>query len=219
MPREKGVTLKIGQRGVIPGFPQALPIQGLLGGLMIGLAAAIMLLGLGRIAGVSGLAARATGLADTGAPRGVAMAFIIGLPLGALVVSIVSGGVVARFPASPLPLIIGGLLVGFGTRLGSGCTSGHGACGMSRLSRRSITATIVFMGTGFATVASLRAGGLLQTAQSLPWWQVCCLAQGWLYLEWLTLRGFRPFWICSASGTRPSPSSWAERWCRWQLRG
>jgi uncharacterized protein len=146
---------------MIPGFPQALPVQGLAGGLMIGLAAAIMLLGLGRIAGVSGLAARATGLADTGASRSVAMAFIIGLPLGALVVSLVSGGVTTHFPASPLPLIIGGLLVGFGTRLGSGCTSGHGVCGMSRLSRRSITATIVFMGAGFATVATLRTFNLI----------------------------------------------------------
>lgn len=128
---------------------------------MIGLAAAIMLLGLGRIAGVSGLAARATGLADTGAPRVVAGAFILGLPLGALIVSLFTGGVVTRFPDSPLPLIIGGLLVGFGTRLGSGCTSGHGVCGISRLSRRSIVATAVFMGAGFATVAAMRAGGVL----------------------------------------------------------
>jgi uncharacterized protein len=146
---------------MIDAFPNAMPVQGFVGGLMIGLAAAIMLLGLGRIAGVSGLAARATGLADTGAPRSVAIAFIVGLPLGALFVSLVTGGVATSFPASPLPLIIGGLLVGFGTRLGSGCTSGHGVCGMSRLSRRSITATIVFMGAGFATVAALRVGGVL----------------------------------------------------------
>lgn len=146
---------------MIDAFPNAMPVQGFVGGLMIGLAAAIMLLGLGRIAGVSGLAARATGLADTGAPRSVAIVFIVGLPLGALIVSLVTGGVATSFPASPLPLIIGGLLVGFGTRLGSGCTSGHGVCGMSRLSRRSITATIVFMGAGFATVAALRAGGVL----------------------------------------------------------
>lgn len=146
---------------MIPAFPHAMPAEGLLGGLMIGVAAAIMLLGLGRIAGVSGMAARATGLADTGAPRTVAIAFIIGLPLGAGLVSLLTGGVVANFPASPLPLVIGGLLVGFGTRLGSGCTSGHGVCGMSRLSRRSIMATAVFMASGFATVAALRAGGVL----------------------------------------------------------
>jgi uncharacterized protein len=138
-----------------------MPIEGFVGGLMIGVAAAIMLLGLGRIAGVSGLAARATGLADTGAPRSVAIAFIVGLPTGALIVSLLTGGVATSFPVSPWPLIIGGLLVGFGTRLGSGCTSGHGVCGMSRLSRRSIMATIMFMSAGFATVAALRAGGLL----------------------------------------------------------
>ena len=146
---------------MIPAFPHAMPVEGFVGGLMIGLAAAIMLLGLGRIAGVSGLAARATGLADTGAPRSVAVAFILGLPLGALIVSLLTGGVATHFPVSPLPLIIGGLLVGFGTRLGSGCTSGHGVCGMSRLSRRSIVATLVFMGAGFATVAAMRAGGIL----------------------------------------------------------
>lgn len=146
---------------MIAAFPNAMPIEGFVGGLMIGLAAAIMLLGLGRIAGVSGLAARATGLADSGAPRSVALAFVVGLPLGAMIVALLTGGVVTSFPASPLPLIIGGLLVGYGTRLGSGCTSGHGVCGMSRLSRRSITATLIFMAAGFATVAALRAGRLL----------------------------------------------------------
>jgi uncharacterized protein len=146
---------------MIAAFPNAMPIEGFLGGLLIGVAAAIMLLGLGRIAGVSGLAARASGIADTGAPRSVAIAFIIGLPLGALIVSLLAGGVTASFPASLWPLIIGGLLVGFGTRLGSGCTSGHGVCGMSRLSRRSIAATAMFMASGFATVAALRAGGVL----------------------------------------------------------
>jgi uncharacterized protein len=146
---------------VITAFPNAMPVEGFLGGLLIGVAAAIMLLGLGRIAGVSGLAARASGIADTGSPRGVALAFIVGLPLGALIISLVTGGVTTTFPLSPWPLIIGGLLVGFGTRLGSGCTSGHGVCGMSRLSRRSLAATAIFMASGFATVAALRAGGLL----------------------------------------------------------
>ncbi len=145
---------------MIPGFPDAMPVAGFGGGLLIGIAAAIMLLGLGRIAGVSGLAARATGIADMGAPRNVAFAFVIGLPLGAFLVAQVMGGVSTHFPASIWPLIIGGLFVGFGTRLGSGCTSGHGVCGMSRLSIRSITATVIFMGAGFATVAGLRAVGL-----------------------------------------------------------
>lgn len=143
----------------LPGFPQAMPLEGLIGGLLIGLAAAIMLLALGRIAGVSGMAARATGIADTGAPRGIAIAFVLGLPLGALAVSLALGGIVTRFPGSTLQLIVAGLLVGFGTRLGSGCTSGHGVCGLSRLSRRSIAATAIFMGSGFVTVATMRALG------------------------------------------------------------
>ncbi len=146
---------------MIPGFPHAMPVQGFAGGLLIGLAAAIMLLGLGRIAGVSGMAARATGLADTGAPRGIAIAFVLGLPLGALLVAQATGGVQATFPPTVWPLVIGGLLVGFGTRLGSGCTSGHGVCGLSRLSPRSAVATGLFMASGFATVGALRAGGLL----------------------------------------------------------
>ena len=132
-----------------------------MGGLLIGLAAAIMLLGLGRIAGVSGMAARATGIADTGAPRNVAIAFVVGLPLGALLIAQTVGAVNVSFPASIWPLIIGGLLVGYGTRLGSGCTSGHGVCGLSRLSPRSMVATGMFMASGFMTVGLLRAGGWL----------------------------------------------------------
>ena len=138
-----------------------MPVEGFAGGLLIGLAAAIMLLGLGRIAGVSGMAARATGISDIGAPRGIAIAFVIGLPLGALLIARLTGGVETSFPNSIWPLIIGGLLVGFGTRLGSGCTSGHGVCGLSRLSLRSMVATGMFMASGFVTVGVLRAGGWL----------------------------------------------------------
>jgi uncharacterized membrane protein YedE/YeeE len=146
---------------MIPAFPNAMPVEGFMGGLLIGLAAAIMLLGLGRIAGVSGLAARATGIADTGAPRNLAIAFVLGLPLGALLIAQTVGAVNVSFPASIWPLIIGGLLVGYGTRLGSGCTSGHGVCGLSRLSPRSMAATGMFMASGFVTVGLLRAGGWL----------------------------------------------------------
>jgi uncharacterized membrane protein YedE/YeeE len=146
---------------MIPAFPNAMPVEGFMGGLLIGLAAAIMLLGLGRIAGVSGMAARATGIADSGAPRNVAIAFVVGLPLGALLIAQTVGAVNVSFPASIWPLIIGGLLVGYGTRLGSGCTSGHGVCGLSRLSPRSMLATGMFMASGFVTVGLLRAGGLL----------------------------------------------------------
>ena len=146
---------------ILPGFPNAMPVEGFAGGLLIGFAAAIMLLGLGRIAGVSGMAARATGISDIGAPRGIAIAFVIGLPLGALIIARLTGGVETSFPNSIWPLIIGGLLVGFGTRLGSGCTSGHGVCGLSRLSLRSMVATGMFMASGFVTVGVLRAGGWL----------------------------------------------------------
>lgn len=145
----------------LPGFPDALPAAGLAGGLLIGLAAVIMLLGLGRIAGVSGMLARASGIADAGAPRAIARAFVIGLPVGALLVSLVSGGVEPRFTGSIPQLVIAGLLVGFGTRLGSGCTSGHGVCGLSRLSRRSMVATLTFMTSGFATVGLMRAFGFI----------------------------------------------------------
>ena len=146
---------------MIAAFPNAMPVEGFIGGLLIGLAAAIMLLGLGRIAGVSGMAARATGIADSGAPRNVAIAFVVGLPLGALLIAQTVGTVNVNFPASIWPLIIGGLLVGYGTRLGSGCTSGHGVCGLSRLSPRSMVATGMFMASGFVTVGILRAGGWL----------------------------------------------------------
>ncbi len=138
----------------------SMPLQRLIGGLMIGAASAIMLLGLGRIAGVSGLAARATGISGDGAPRPLSIAFVIGLPLGAAMVALLSGPVETRFDQGIVTLIIGGLLVGFGTRLGSGCTSGHGVCGVSRLSPRSLIATATFMFTGFATVAVMNAIGL-----------------------------------------------------------
>ena len=136
----------------------AMPGQGLIGGLIIGVAAAIMLLGAGRIAGVSGMAARAIGLGG-GAPRTLALEFIIGLPLGAALVAWAAGPILSRFPMSMATLAVAGLVVGIGTRLGSGCTSGHGVCGMSRLSRRSIVATFTFMATGFATVAIVNAVG------------------------------------------------------------
>lgn len=141
-------------------FPQAIPVQGFLGGLMIGVAAAIMLLGLGRIAGVSGMLARSLGIASSGIRRRVAAAFVIGLPLGAFVFQAIAGPVLARYPQSLLLLVIGGLIVGFGTRMGSGCTSGHGVCGVSRLSRRSLLATALFIGAGIATVAIMNYLGV-----------------------------------------------------------
>jgi len=121
---------------------------GLAGGLLIGSGSAIYLLGTGRIAGISGIAA--------GVLRGergmAAPGFLIGLVLGALVFALVSGPPsIGLTPSLPL-LTVAGLLVGFATQLGNGCTSGHGVCGLSRLSRRSLAATAVFMVTAAATV-------------------------------------------------------------------
>lgn len=143
----------------MPGFPQAMPLHGLIGGLMIGLAAALMLLANGRVAGCSGLFVRAIGLSADGAPRGIALAFAIGLPIGAAIV-LLTVGVEARFPASLGLLAVAGLIVGFGTRLGSGCTSGHGVVGMSRLSPRSLAATATFMGLGVAAATLMRLSGV-----------------------------------------------------------
>lgn len=139
----------------LPGFPEAAPLAGLVGGGLIGLAAALMLLGAGRIAGVSGIAARAFGLAESSLPRSGAWAFVIGLPLGALLVTRLVASEVPAF-AGPATLVVAGFIVGLGTRLGSGCTSGHGVCGLSRLSPRSLAATATFMAAGFATVFLLR---------------------------------------------------------------
>jgi len=144
---------------ILPGFPDAAPFAGLAGGVLIGLAAAIMLLGAGRIAGVSGIAARAFGLAESSLPRAGAWAFVIGLPLGALLVTSQTTAAAPAF-AGTIPLVIAGLIVGIGTRLGSGCTSGHGVCGMSRLSQRSLVAVATFMATGFVAVAAMNALGI-----------------------------------------------------------
>jgi uncharacterized membrane protein YedE/YeeE len=132
------------------------PIFALSGGVLIGTAAGLLLLLSGRIAGVSGMLARATGIADNGPTRGQAAAFVVGLPIGALLIA-----AFVRTPqtivTSSIPLlVIAGLLVGFGTRLGNGCTSGHGVCGMARLSPRSIAATATFMGAGILLVGVMR---------------------------------------------------------------
>lgn len=143
----------------LPGFPDAMPVAGLIGGALIGLAGAIMLLGLGRIAGVSGITARAAGIAGSGMDRTMAWAFILGLPMGVFITTLVQGDVELSFPGA-VPLAIAGVIVGFGTRMGGGCTSGHGVCGVSRFSTRSLLATITFMATGIATVAVMNALGL-----------------------------------------------------------
>lgn len=143
---------------MLPMFPDAQPVEGLIGGLLIGLAGAVMLLGNGRIAGVSGMAARTIGLTK-GTPWPIAALFTGGLIVGALVYMAVMGPIEAQFAPHMGWLIAGGLIVGFGSRLGSGCTSGHGVCGMSRLSPRSLVATATFIVTGMVTVAIVNALG------------------------------------------------------------
>ena len=132
------------------------PIVALAGGLLIGSAAALLLLLSGRIAGVSGMAAAATRIADGGPPWAQAASFVVGLPVGAwIVASFVRAPDIAVTSSVPL-LVAAGLLVGIGTRIGNGCTSGHGVCGIARLSPRSIAATLTFMASGIATVFVMR---------------------------------------------------------------
>jgi uncharacterized membrane protein YedE/YeeE len=146
---------------IIEAFPYAQPLHGLVGGIMIGLAAAMMLLGAGRIAGVSGITARATGLSGGDMSKSSAWAFLAGLPVGALVIAFATDWQPATFASWPV-LVVAGLIVGFGTRMGSGCTSGHGVCGVSRFSQRSILATFTFIASGIATVAFLALVGGIQ---------------------------------------------------------
>ena len=141
---------------IVPALAPLAPGFAIAGGLLIGLAAAAFLLLTGRIAGVSGMAATATRIGSGGAPWAMAAAFIIGLPLGAALIAALVRRPELGVTAS-LPLIIaGGLLVGFGTRLGNGCTSGHGVCGVARLSPRSIAATALFMAAGVTIVFIVR---------------------------------------------------------------
>lgn len=127
----------------------------LLGGIFIGLAASSLLLTTGRIAGISGIAG---GLLS--AARGDfawRLFFLLGLLCGGFLVRWLVPEAVRFEVSTPLPaLIAAGLLVGYGTRLGSGCTSGHGVCGIARLSPRSLVATLCFMTAGFATVFVVR---------------------------------------------------------------
>jgi uncharacterized membrane protein YedE/YeeE len=140
--------------------PGSIPAA-LIGGALIGLAAALMLALNGRVLGVSGLAG---GLIAAGTPdRRLRALFVGGLVAGGLVVgSALPQALPGAITSNHLLLAVAGLAVGFGTRLGGGCTSGHGVCGMARLSRRSLIATPVFMVVAMATVYVVRhvMGGL-----------------------------------------------------------
>lgn len=131
------------------------PLDGLLGGVLIG-AGAVMFMALnGRIAGISGILG---GLLDAG---GIEFSWRISFLAGLLAAPLFYGLIIGGLPkitieGGMMTMVLGGLFVGFGTRLGSGCTSGHGVCGMARLSPRSIAATLVFMLCGFATVFLMR---------------------------------------------------------------
>lgn len=126
------------------------PWTSLAGGLMLGLASALFILVNGRILGISGI------LGGLLAPRKGdviwRVAFILGLLAAPLVVAGLAGPWQVRIEAGWGTVVVAGLLVGIGTRYGAGCTSGHGVCGLSRLSPRSLVATLAFMGSGFLTV-------------------------------------------------------------------
>lgn len=127
-----------------------------LGGLIIGLASALLLLSQGRIAGISGISASAA----FGPREGWRLAFVAGLGVGGLVLlQSMPTAFAVPVDRSLFVLAAAGLLVGFGTQLGRGCTSGHGVCGLGRLSRRSALATGAFMLTGFATASLLHLMG------------------------------------------------------------
>lgn len=126
------------------------------GGLLIGLAAVMLMLGLGRIMGATGVLS-GTLFADSSAEFQWRVALIIGMVLAPGLIWLVTGAMpVMDIPVSPTMIAVGGLIVGFGASLGSGCTSGHGVCGLSRLSIRSIVAVTVFMLTAAITVYIIR---------------------------------------------------------------
>ncbi|MET4802650.1 YeeE/YedE family protein [Bradyrhizobium sp. LB11.1] len=132
------------------------PIASLLGGGLIGLSAVLLMWATGRIAGISGIAARLFPPYDDREFAG-RFAFVAGLIAAPVLVRLVTGSLPPQTIAAGAPvLIVAGLLTGFGTVWGSGCTSGHGVCGLSRLSVRSLVATITFMATGVATVFVIR---------------------------------------------------------------
>ena len=129
----------------------------LAGGALIGLAASLLLLGTGRVAGISGIAGNL--LFGARGDRAWRAAFLLGLVVAGAACTWLEPGLFAAPPRS-MPLVaVAGVLVGLGTRLGGGCTSGHGVCGISRLSRRSLVATLTFIASGALTVALLRGLG------------------------------------------------------------
>ena len=131
------------------------PISAAIGGTLIGVSASLLWIGLGRIAGISGILGNLP--TARSADLDWRIAFLIGLIVAPVLYRQLGGSVPPIEIDAAWPIVIaGGLLVGFGTRLGSGCTSGHGVCGLARLSPRSIMATALFMGTAVVTTFVVR---------------------------------------------------------------
>lgn len=127
------------------------------GGMMIGASAVLLMATNGRIAGISGLTSKVFARSSDGEARSVSALFVLGLLLAAPLWLLVSGDWPQQWvPSSPLLMAVAGLLVGFGATYGNGCTSGHGVCGISRGSTRSIIATLTFMTAAFVTVFVVR---------------------------------------------------------------
>ena len=130
------------------------PIPAFVGGILIGLAVIIFLIGNGRIAGISGIV---DNLFFSKNNRLGNILFIVGVILGPIIYQVVTKSIIPFSLTNSIPIIIlGGIFVGLGTKIGSGCTSGHGICGISRFSIRSIVATLVFLTTGVLTVLIMR---------------------------------------------------------------
>ena len=133
------------------------PFSALLGGALIGFASVLLMILIGRIAGISGILGGCLALAA--GDKVWRFAFVIGLILAPVASAFLGYPLpTPQMPASWVMIAIAGLLVGFGTRLGDGCTSGHGVCGIARLSARSIAATVIFMATAIVVVAIMRHG-------------------------------------------------------------
>ena len=129
-------------------------INGLIGGILIGISATILLAFNGRIAGISGMVNGAISFNKNDAWRWL---FLLGmLAGGAIYEFVLSPQPTPTSKFAPLTMIIGGLIVGFGTRMGSGCTRGHGVCGLGRLSMRSLVAVLTFLASAFVTVFIVR---------------------------------------------------------------
>lgn len=131
------------------------PISALIGGAIIGSGALLLMLMLGRVAGISGIASSAIFQAEGRAWR---LAFVAGLLVGPLLVGLILTDFTFATPDLGWEVVVAGLLVGVGTGVGSGCTSGHGICGIGRLSKRSMVATLIFMAAGFLIATLVTQG-------------------------------------------------------------